>query len=122
MVDEVELLDSYPSFANVRQPDGNEVTVSVSDLAPCPSIPIQTSEEHENVNNPTGSIPNGKTPVFDVSKTSPLPEQTAKNLPAELSTLNNASSIPPFSEDVSLKRSSRIRKAPDGFGNNIYDA
>ena len=53
LVDEVELLDANPSFANVRLKSDNEVTVSVLDLAPCPSTPIQTSEERENVNNPT---------------------------------------------------------------------
>ena len=39
LVDEYELLDANPSFANVRLRSGNEVTVSVSDLAPCPSTP-----------------------------------------------------------------------------------
>ena len=47
-LDEVELLDANPSFANVRLRNGNEVTVSVSDLAPCPSNSIQTSEDNEN--------------------------------------------------------------------------
>ena len=76
LIDEVELLDADASFANVRLKSGNELTVCVSDLAPCPSAPIQTSEERENVNNPTQSIQNKKTPVFDVSKPPPLPEQT----------------------------------------------
>eukprot|EP00096_Caligus_rogercresseyi_P012473 TRINITY_DN5230_c0_g1_i13.p2 TRINITY_DN5230_c0_g1~~TRINITY_DN5230_c0_g1_i13.p2 ORF type:complete len:140 (+),score=4.75 TRINITY_DN5230_c0_g1_i13:2063-2482(+) len=37
LVDEVELLDSNPSFARVRYPGGKESSVSVRDLAPCPS-------------------------------------------------------------------------------------
>ena len=40
LVDEGELLDASPSFANVRLRSGNEVTVSVSDLAPCLSNSI----------------------------------------------------------------------------------
>ena len=63
-------------FENVRLKSGNEVTVSVSDLASCPSTPIQISKERENVNNSTESIPNKKEPVCDVSKTPPLSEQT----------------------------------------------
>ena len=76
--------------------------VSVSDLAPCPYTPIQTSEERENVNLSGESMSNGKKPVFDVFKIPPLPEQTAENLPAELSAPNTVSSISPVSEDVLL--------------------
>ena len=123
LVDEVELLDANPSFANVRLRSGNEVTVSVSDLAPCPSNSIQTSEVSENISNPTESFPIEKLPVSDVSKTKTpsLPVQTTLNPSAELSVPKITSSILPVSEDVSLRRSSRIRKAPDRFGNNIYD-
>ena len=121
LVDQVELLDANPNFANVGLKSGNEVTVSVSDLIPCPSTPIQTSGKRKNVNNFTESFPNEKTPVFDVFKTPPLPEQTAQNLPAKLSTPNTASTIPPVSKDVSLGQFLRIRKAPDRFENNIYN-
>ena len=86
LIDEVELLDADPSFANVRLRSDNEVTVSVWDLESCPSALIQTSQERKNVNNPTQSIPNEKAPVFDVSKPPPLPEQTTQNLPVKFST------------------------------------
>lgn len=36
LVDEVELIDSNPIYANIGHPDGRESTVSVRDLAPCP--------------------------------------------------------------------------------------
>ena len=116
------LVDANPSFANVRLRSGNEVIVSVSDLAPCPSNLIQTSEDSENISNPTESFPNEKTPVSDVSKTKTpsLPAQTIQNPPGELSTPITPS-IPPVSENVSLRRSLRIRNAPDRFGNNICD-
>ena len=123
LVDEVELLDANPSFANVRLRSGNEVTVSVSDLAPCPSNSIQTLEDSENIKNPTELFPHEKSPVSDVSKTKTpsLPAQTTLNPSAELSTPKITPPTSPVSEDVSLRRSSRIRKAPDRFGNNIYD-
>ena len=100
LVDKVELLDTNLSFANVRLRSGNKVTVSVSDLAPCLSTPIQTSEDRENISNPTESFPNEKTPFFDVSKTSLVPTKTTENSPAELSTANTTPSISPVSEDV----------------------
>lgn len=37
MVDEVELLEANPTFANIRYPNGRESTVSLRHLAPCPS-------------------------------------------------------------------------------------
>ena len=37
LVDEVELMEANPNFAHIRFPDGRESTVSVTDLAPCPS-------------------------------------------------------------------------------------
>ena len=116
LVDEVELLDANPRFANVRLRSGNEVTVSVSDLAPCPSNSIQTSEDSENISNPTESFPNENS-----IKTPSLPAQTTRNPSAELCTPKITPSISPVSEDVSLRRSSRIKKAPDRSENNIYD-
>ena len=121
LVAEVELLYANLSSANIRLKSGNEVTVSILDLAPCPSTPIQTSEDLEDVKNPTESFSNEKSPVFHVSKIPLLSSQTTQNSPAELSTPNTTPSILPVAEDVSLRRSTRIRKAPDRFGNNIYD-
>ena len=37
LVDEVELMEANPNSAHIRFPDGRESTVSVTDLAPCPS-------------------------------------------------------------------------------------
>ncbi|XP_018022352.2 uncharacterized protein LOC108678443, partial [Hyalella azteca] len=38
LVDEVDLIDSNPTFAHVKYRDGRESTVSVQDLAPCPQL------------------------------------------------------------------------------------
>ena len=35
-VDEVELINVNPTYAEVRYPNGHEATVSIRDLAPCP--------------------------------------------------------------------------------------
>ena len=35
-VDQVELLNSNPTYANIKYPSERESTVSVHDLAPCP--------------------------------------------------------------------------------------
>ena len=110
LVEKVELLDANPSSVNVRLKSGNEVTVSISVLALCPSIFIQTLEEPENIKNCTASTSNKKIPVLTSLKLPEQNAQNAQNLPGENSTPNTASSIPPVSEDVSLRRSSRIRE------------
>ena len=51
LVDQVELVDVNPIYANVRHLDGRESTVSVRDLAPCPKSRlenvIQSSDSHD---------------------------------------------------------------------------
>jgi len=37
VVEEVELLEANPMYANVKRKDGREQNVSLCDLAPCPS-------------------------------------------------------------------------------------
>ena len=37
VVEEVELFEANPMYANVRRKDGREQNVSLCDLAPCPS-------------------------------------------------------------------------------------
>ena len=59
LVDQVELRDVNPMYANVRYMDGRESTVSLRDLAPCPSVPFdaahnsQTSHSDVEVSVPT---------------------------------------------------------------------
>ena len=36
LLEEVELIESNPSYAHIRYPDGKESSVSLQDLAPCP--------------------------------------------------------------------------------------
>ena len=44
LCDEVELLDANPKTALVRFPDGREITVSVSDLAPLSDMSDMSDE------------------------------------------------------------------------------
>ena len=50
-VDQVELLECNPMYANIKYADGRESTVSVKDLAPCPPDVPQVDIQQENVNN-----------------------------------------------------------------------
>ena len=44
LVDQVELQRVNPTYANVRCMDGRESTVSLRDLAPCPSVPMDVEQ------------------------------------------------------------------------------
>ena len=44
LVDQAELRDVNPMYANVRYMDGREATVSLRDLAPCPSVPMDSTK------------------------------------------------------------------------------
>lgn len=54
-MNQVEPLDSNPTYANVRNPSGRESTVSVRELAPCPEvdltpeIPPPTAEQGRSI-------------------------------------------------------------------------
>ena len=48
-VDEVDIINVNPNYANVRHLNGREVTVSLQDLAPCPSHENFSAEEDEQV-------------------------------------------------------------------------
>ena len=45
LVDEVELINANPSYANIRYSDGRETSVSISDLSPCPRKPRQNEAD-----------------------------------------------------------------------------
>ena len=57
LVDEVELLDCNPSYANIRYLDGKETTVSVRDLAPFPGRDLSPCPENLEVSNTASPIP-----------------------------------------------------------------
>ena len=96
LVDQVELVDVNPMYANVRYPDGRESTVSVRDLAQCPESPKTSIQE------------NIDTDVHNFTESTGTPKLENR----ELLTNND------ISHDISpeLRRSSRISRAPDRYG------
>ena len=52
LVDEVDIIDINPTYANIRYPDGRESTVSLKDLAPLPQDNHMNVQNNEGVNDP----------------------------------------------------------------------
>jgi len=106
LCDEVELLDANPKTALVRFPDGRESTVSVSDFAqlsdnePC-DVPETTTEnctsDTETVQSETGQNGHAGHDANKSNQTVDLQDQPSQ----------------------SLRRSTRIRRPPDRFGDYV---
>jgi hypothetical protein len=99
LVDEVELLDTNPMYANIRYPDGRQSTVSVRDLAPCPSTAIIPDECETNQ-------------VFDKER-SIIEEDTAA-----VATEPPVDEVPVVQQPLQLRRSQRVSKPPERYGFN----
>ena len=114
LVEEVELFDANPSFSHVRFANGRESTVSTGDLAPKPvddskvtnvrqTITTDPEPENRELSNPCSN--NNESLPNHASNSSPtLPEP-----------------LPP-TEPTALRRSTRTCKAPQRYGNNIYES
>ena len=134
-VDEVELLEANPNFAQVRFPDGRESTVSVSDLAPCPKTNKDTSDDSDSLSlesqeNATPAQPESNATVDEpLLFNSDSSTNASKSLfsnpdPAESQTSCRNDSyalLPPPTNPTPARRSTRTCKRPDRFGNNVYD-
>ena len=107
LVVEVELLDANPKYALIRRENGMESTVSVRDLAHCPSSGVESTLDVR--------------PQFE-----PLPEiATPESEPAADKQTSDESNNRETSIDESpldvetqapLRRSGRIRRAPERYG------
>ena len=89
-VDEVELIAANPTYARIRYPSGRESSVSLRDLAPCPS------------RNEAGSV-----------------EQTPKIEPVDIDEASPATTPidgPSETSDTEPRRSCRHRQQPDRYG------
>ena len=81
LVDEIELLEANPQYANIRHPDGRDSSVSLRDLAPCgdnEDISSSTEEpERANIENTLPSSDDNperetaREPVYTPSTTIP---------------------------------------------------
>ena len=134
-VDEVELLEAYPNFAQVRFPDGRESTISVSDLAPCPKTNKDASEVSDSLSLESQENVTSAQPESNASADEPLlfnPDfstDASKSLfsdpdPAEFQTSCRNDSyafLPPPTNPTPARRSTRTCKRPDRFGNNVYN-
>ncbi|XP_055490140.1 uncharacterized protein LOC129696344 [Leucoraja erinacea] len=125
-VDEVELTDVNPSYATIKYRDGRQSTVSLHDLAPCPSSPSAPSLLY----NTNRELPPSAPSLLDntnreLPPTLPTMETSIRN--SKIVNLNNNMSevddqaiyLPPAIETPLspeapvLRRSSRRIKPPD---------
>ncbi|XP_076803121.1 uncharacterized protein LOC143447076 [Clavelina lepadiformis] len=80
LVDEVELIDTNPTYARVRRPDGQESTVSLNDLSPCP----QEAPSRDEIPVTEKFISNPASPDIEVQNDAPvMDEPEIQNMPTE---------------------------------------
>ena len=58
LVDQVDLQEANPTYAHVCYMDGRQSTVSLRDLAPCPSIPLDMAHTQTPPMQPEGASQN----------------------------------------------------------------
>ena len=101
LVEEVDLIEANPQYAQIHHQNGRETTVSIQHLAPAPILPPdETPHEIPDVNHSETESPSDVCPITKPSLVNGSP--TIVN--------NNNNDCPPPPE---LRRSSRIRNAPD---------
>ena len=125
IVNEVELIDANPNYAKIRYQDGSEANVSIKDLAPTGTqdVNINSSESFINLNfnsevtenfSPDKQSIESNFKNSDVIPQSTLPETNVgtSSIPNnELQAKTNNNDI--LVEEPVLRRSDRVRKAPD---------
>ena len=104
LVDHVELENATLNYATVRYPDGRQATNSTHDLAPTPRD-----------DTPTEGGGEGKLPPIEYTK--PAPEVFLDKIP-NTTPAQPTISVNKESQPVPLRRSTRIRKAPDRLAYN----
>ena len=126
LVDEVELLETNPSFAKIRFPSGRESTVSISDLAPCPQHqvpqPISPVNQAPSLRKQV-SLPSNSTGEGDKEnnfKNDTSPSNVAQHSTFEYSSISDMQSRS-TEYSSSPRRSYRQRRPPQRHGQNIYD-
>ena len=107
LVDEVELVHATPNYARVRLPSGRETTVSMRDVAPCGSRldadPL-LSDLSEPPHNHT-DISKDQPPAAPPPEPVPLSDNASDAVTRSHENVNNSND--------NLRRSSRVRRAPD---------
>ena len=140
LVEEVELLEANQSFAHVRFPSGRESSVSTTDLAPSPrqnviegttetistqpaSAPTQLTTQPASTQPITqpASVSNPPTTQSDFHKNS---DNDCSNFPSnreQFEQYSNSSELETSSDSNLPRRSTRVKKFPTRYGNNIYN-
>lgn len=115
----VELLDANPKYALIRHRNGTESTVSVRDLAPCPreenenGVDFRSNEpvldaRPEEINQQNGLSPNSS----DQNTNSPSADVQSDSHDTSIAGNEPHTTV----EEPPIRRSSRIRRAPDWYG------
>ena len=118
--EEVELLHANPQHAVVGFRDGQESTISITDLAPSSSGANLGSSRPLSKENP----PSNNTPTDCPSpSTQPNTEEVLRNQPGDSSTnvINSEQVEPSPVNSPELRRSTRVRKPVDGYGLVHYE-
>ena len=114
--DEVELIEADPSFVRIRHTNGIETTVSTKDLAPFPRklCPTTTKDQKQSILSPVEQMPAELEANRETETVSSSCETSSENNASECLFDNNT--ITP-----QLRRSTRIKKKPDRYGDTTYD-
>ena len=105
LVDEVELLQANPHYANVRYPDGRETTVSTKHLAPKGQLEVvDTLQAPERIPKETENVPLELTPER-------IPKET-ENLPPEPAPVQNVEPAPVQDAEPALVQNAEPAPAP----------
>ena len=102
MTEEVELLDANTQYAHVRRDNGQETTISLRHLAPCP-VPVSSNKP---------SITDSSQPIGTCEEVS-LRQNDVE--PAVISASDGEVSGSEDCEQITppLRRSTRVRKSPE---------
>ena len=122
LVEEAELLEANPHYAHVRLENGREISVSLRDLAPNPSLSNQYNRVTENDVTDISSHEQADF-VFDDAQ-SDVGNSVDTLPPCDSEVVNDLDHNDirePASHDVEpLRRSSRIRRPVERYGDPVY--
>ena len=118
LVDEVEILEANPHYANVRLPNGNEAKVSLRDLAPTAlfSDDIVESSDFEGFESPaqpTDAGPHTESIKDNTSQNTPVPLSVDNTLDEKVNQQIPLPVMAPEKFTPEVRRSERQRRAPD---------
>ena len=116
LIEEAELIEANPHYAHVKLNDGREINVSLRDLA---RNPVADAANDTNLSSHPDDTENTILPQSDNESNSfSQPDITSNDQAAPDYTESISSDAP--CETPNLRRSSRIRRPIDRYGNNIY--